>query len=423
MRKKVIVFLCLLFMASLLFAAGSREAAGAKKITLTLWDENQLPIIQKNVNEFNEIHKGDIEVTISQIPWSDYWIKLDASLVTTEAPDVMWMNVYLKKYVDGGVLLPIDDFVKKDGMDLYSQYVEGRVDAFREGGSLYALPKGLDSVFVALNKEIFSKYNVALPTGNWTWEDMKSTAAQLRDAIAAAKGTEYPIVMELDAQPSWLNFIYQNGGQYLTADKRRTEVGEAPAVESIQNLLDLMKEGLMAPYTVLSETKGTDLFISNKAAIVFIGSWKAPVLENSTLGMNGSIELIQMPKLKKDNHSVGGGLGYAIAKNSKNPDAAWELVKYLTGDVAMTVEAENGIDFPANKVAQASYATSFKNINGQVIVDAGLTSFPYPFNGNTEWTTKVADAVALVLSGQGEIKATLTQVQNESNAIMARMAE
>ena len=44
-----------------------------------------------------------------------------------------------------------------------------------------------------------------------------------------------------------------------------------------------MNDEQMAPYSVLTETKGTDLFISGQAAIVFIGSWKSGVLEDSSL--------------------------------------------------------------------------------------------------------------------------------------------
>jgi multiple sugar transport system substrate-binding protein len=174
-------------------------------------------VVQENVDKFNAANEGKIHVTIEQIPWDSYWAKLDASLETAEAPDVFWMNVYINKYVAAGLLEPLDSYIAADSFDT-SIYSQGRFAAYNLDGAQYALPKGLDTVAVALNTEIFDRYGVALPAEGWTWDDMRATATELKDKIAAAGGSEYPIVMELDGQPSWINFLYQNGGSYLSAD-------------------------------------------------------------------------------------------------------------------------------------------------------------------------------------------------------------
>ena len=80
-------------------------------------------------------------------------------------------------------LKPLDEFIQAENFDL-TQYVDARVQAFNYGGSQYCLPKGLDAVYVALNTEIFAKYNVEPPKAGWTWDDMRATAGQARDAIA-----------------------------------------------------------------------------------------------------------------------------------------------------------------------------------------------------------------------------------------------
>lgn len=412
MLKKILTLLACASMILALSACSKENSGNADKpgspvaISLTLWDEVQAPVIQKNVDKFNQAHEGKIVATIEQVPWSNYWQKLDASLESAEAADVMWMNNYLPKYVNGNVLKPLDEFIAAEQFDL-SQYVQARVDAYRLNDSQYALPKGLDAVYVALNTSLFEKYQVELPKEGWTWDDMRTIAAALRDAIAAEKGTEYPIVMELDAQPSYTNFLHQNGGVYLSEDGKTTGMAEPEAIDTIQQMVDLMDQKLMAPYTVLSETKGTDLFVSGQAAIVFIGSWKATVLDTSTLGQEGKIQLIQMPSMKLNNDSVLGGLGYAMAANTKHPEEAWELIKYLTSQEAEEVEAQNGIDFPANIKAQAEYVKSFKNINAQVISDATITGFKSPSNGNFEWNTFVDDAIALALSGKEPVDKAL----------------
>lgn len=394
MKKKFLsAVLCLACVLALLTGCGGGgSSGGAAKLTLSLWDEAQLPVIQENVDKFNAEHQGSIEVSIEQIPWDTYWTKLDASLETNEAPDVFWMNTYVHKYVDAGLLESLESYIAAENFDL-SVYAEGRLNAYNVGGEQYALPKGLDTVVVALNTELFSRYGVELPQDGWTWDDMRDIAGQLRDAISAAGGSEYPIVMELDAQPSWMNFLYQNGGCYLNDDGTVCGIAEPASKDAVQQVVDLMENGQMAPYSVLSETPGTDLFISGQAAMVFVGSWKSGVLENSSLGEAGSISLIQMPAMAVDNRCNMGGLGYVMSKRCENKEAAWEFLKYITGEACQSYEAEKGIDMPAYLTAQDSYVANFKNINAQVFMDASETGFAYPSNGNFDWTSIVNDAM------------------------------
>lgn len=416
MKKALALVLTAILVLSVFAGCGSKKT-GPVELTLQLWDEAQQPVIQENVDKFNAAHEGEIHVTIEQIPWGTYWTKLDASLETDEAPDVFWMNVYVYKYADAGLLEPLDAYIKKDnfGTGIYAQ---GRLNAYNLSGVQYALPKGLDTVAVALNTEIFSRYGVDLPKEGWTWDDMRAIATQLKDAIAAAGGSEYPIVMELDAQPSWMNFLYQNGGYFLSDDGKTTGVAEAASKDAVQQVVDLMANGQMAPYSVLSETKGTDLFISGQAGIVFIGSWKSSVLESSTLAENGNIQLIQMPKMAVNNSCNMGGLGYVMSSRCENKDAAWELIKYITGPEAEAYEAEKGIDIPACLSAQSAYVANFKNINAQVFMDASTTGFAYPSNGNFDWTGYVDDAMAEAFSGTKTVSDALDNGAAQAQAVL-----
>lgn len=415
--KKTLALILSIVMILTVFAGCQKKQSGPVELTMQLWDEAQLPTIQENVDKFNAANEGKIHVTIEQIPWGTYWTKLDASLETDEAPDVFWMNVYVHKYAAANLLEPLDEYIKRDSFDT-SIYAQGRLNAYNLGGVQYALPKGLDTVVVALNTEIFSRYNVALPEEGWTWDDMRTISSELRDAIAAAGGSEYPIVMELDAQPSWMNFLYQNGGYYLSADGKSTGIATAESKDAIQQVKDLMDNNQMAPYSVLSETKGTDLFISGQAGIVFIGSWKASVLENSSLAQNGNIQLIQMPKMAVNNSCGMGGLGYVMSKKCENKDAAWELIKFITSAEAMQHEAEKGIDIPACLSAQGSYVSNFKNINAQVFMDASSVGFAYPSNGNFDWTGFINDGVAAAFAGTKTVDQALDDAQAQAQPVL-----
>ena len=83
MKKKITALLLaltlLLSATALTGCGGSGESSdGPVSLTLSLWDEAQLPVIQENVDAFNAAHEGEIKVNIEQIPWDTYWTKLDA---------------------------------------------------------------------------------------------------------------------------------------------------------------------------------------------------------------------------------------------------------------------------------------------------------------------------------------------------------
>jgi multiple sugar transport system substrate-binding protein len=357
----------------------------------------QRPALQKIVEKYNS-SQDDVRVTIELSPWSSYWTKLDAAAGAGQAPDVFWMNVYLPKYADAGVLLPLDDYIGRDDIDM-SKYVETVVDMYNYSGTQWAMPKGLDSVAVALNTELFDKYDVELPKPGWTWEDMRKMAAELRDGMEEADSDAYPVLMELDAQPSHFNFVHQTGGFIISEDYTKSGYNQSETTLAYQKVVDLLNEDLLAPYRVLSDTKGTDLFLSKMGAILFVGSWKAAVLEDSSIAEAGNCQMITMPKQEESNESVLGGLGYAISNSTEYPDEAWDFVKFITGPVGNEIQAKAGIDIPALISAQKYYKENFDNINVETFFKAAENSFPFPADPDlTRWLGIVNDYAARIFA-------------------------
>lgn len=408
------LLLAVLLMVTLV---GCGQGNKKKEIVLGIWDENQKDAIQLIVDEFNK-QSENVQAKIELTPWANYWTKLDAAANAGEAPDVFWMNVYLPKYVKGEVLLPLDEYIKKDNFDL-GQYVEKVTEMYNYNGNQWGIPKGVDSVAVAYNKEIFDKYKVDYPQEGWTWDDMRSAAAKLRDGMKADKSGLYPILMELDAQPSHFNFIAQTGGYVISDDYKKSGYNMPETVKAYQNVVDLFNDELLAPYNVLSETKGTDLFLSGKGAMVYVGSWKSKVLEESSIATNGKLGVITMPKQDVSNASVLGGLSYAIFKNTKNPDAAWELVKFLTSEAGNKIQAEQGIDIPALKSAQQYYLGNFKNLDVSVFFKAAENAVKFPAGPSlTTWFGPLNDNVARIFAGEITPKEGCDNIYTEMQKII-----
>lgn len=416
MKKLAIASLVILMLGTVLFAAGVKES-GPKKLTLALWDEYQKPAIQKIVDQYNASQQN-VKVEIELTPWGSYWTKLDAAAGSGEAPDVFWMNTYLPKYVEGDILLPLDELIKRDNIDM-GAYVDATVEMSGYNGKQWGMPKGLDSVAVALNLDIFNKYGVAPPQSGWTWSDMVDTAKQLRTAIKKAGGDEYPILMELDPQPSHFNFVFQTGGFVINEDFTKSGYNLPETTLAFQRVVDLLNDQLLAPYVVLSDTNGTDLFLSEKGAMLFVGSWKSAVLENSSIAKKGNCMLVTMPNQEAGNTSVLGGLSYVISKFTKDKDAAWDFVKFITGQQGNTIQAEEGIDIPALKSAQNTYLQNFENLNTEVFFEAAENAVPFPAGIDfTRWYGIVTDNAARIFAQEVTPKAGTDAIYTGMQAVL-----
>lgn len=387
-------------------------AAGKTTVTFALWDENQKPVFDQSIAKF-QTENPDIAVELQLTPWSQYWTKLDAAMGADKAADVFWMNTFLPKYVAAKVLEPLDAYIEKDGLDM-SAYVGVVRDAYKINNVTYALPKGMDTVQVFFNKAIFEKYGVDLPMEGWTWDDMTVIAAKLKEK--AADG-EYPIVMELDPQPSYFNFIAQDGGFIISDDQKKAGFDQEGTVNSYKKVLKLMADGLMPDYKVLSDTKGTDLFLSQKAAILFMGSWKAMVLDDASFA--DKIGLIPMPKMDKNNVSVLGGLGFAMNAGAKDKDAAWKLIKFLAGEESNKMQAEGKIDMPALISAQQYYAPNFKYLDASVFFKVAETGYFFPTSQKVaEWLPAVMDVSSQILSGSISPEDGCKMIQEQMQPIL-----
>lgn len=386
--------------------ASSDKVSNKKtKISFALWDEVQKPVFDEIISAFEREHP-DIDVDLVLTPWSQYWTKLDAAMGANTAADVFWMNTFLPKYADAGVLEPLDSYIEKDGVDL-NQYVNVMKESLSYNDVQYCLPKGFDTVQVFYNKALFEKYGIEEPEEGWTWEDMVSMAASLREKIEAGGANEYPILMELDPQPSYFNFILQSGG-FILKDKK-AGFDQEGTIQAYRDVLALMEKGLMPDVQVLSDTKGTDLFLSQKGAMLFMGSWKISVLDKASFAEQ--IGVVPMPAKKNGNQSVIGGLGYAMNANSKNKDASWELIKFLAGEEANKMQAEAGIDIPALISAQQYYKT--EHLDTAVIMESVKTGFPFPTSLSVaDWLPAVMENSSRIFSKELSPEEGCDAIQN-----------
>jgi ABC-type glycerol-3-phosphate transport system substrate-binding protein len=239
------------------------------------------------------------------------------------------------------------------------------VDFFtNQDGVIGCMPKGMDSIAVACSKVMFEKYGVELPNGDWTWDDMLSVCASLKDKMDGAGDDACPMALELNSiKCSWGHIMFQFGGSLFEDGKCTFNTPEN--VNAFKGITDMIDKGYIPDYTVVSDTSAEDLYISEKAAMIYLPTFSSQKIEQSD--MKDTI-LVTLPKAEsKDAMLIG--MGYGMNVNGEHKEQAWRFLKYLGSEEANEIIGKSGIDMPAMTSMQKYYPESFKNFDGNPFVD------------------------------------------------------
>lgn len=309
---------------------GGKSAEGKTTIRFASWDTaDDVDAQQKMVDKFNEEHP-DIQVVLEAYG-SDFDTKISASMGSGDAPDVMYMWNY-PAYHEG--LEPLDSYIEKEGEDYKKNFYSTLWNYNSYDGQIYGLPVGFTTHCVYYNKNLFEQAGVEAPKGDWTWDDLKEKAKVIYEKTGV-KGFSFS--MKPDPY-DYEMYLWSNGTAYCDKDgKMEGYVDSDKALETYKMFQDMEKDG----YAVATEKSGGDEFQAGQTGMFVYGAWA--VKKYTEEGVN--FGLAKLPSFGTEKSaSILSSSGVAIAKSSKNKEAAWEFVKYWTSEESNKTRI--GTEFP-----------------------------------------------------------------------------
>ncbi|HGE8462118.1 sugar ABC transporter substrate-binding protein [Serratia nevei] len=349
----------------------------ADKITLryAVWDRNQLPAEQEIAKRFEQANP-DIKIEIELTPSAQYFVKLDSAAAGGVAPDIFWINMpYFVQYAKNGIMEPLAPYIKDSGLKL-DDVVASSVKAYQYDGQQMAIPRDVDSIAVWYNKKLFDQAGVSYPTSDWSWDDLKNKATALKNGL---KGAAFPLVMDLsiDGQDSYMNLLFQNGNHIVPKDGQPTDIANDKSIWVYQQLQGMMKEGLMPSAQQMSEVKTENIFQSNRAAMVYAGSWLAAPFANNPL-INDHIGVVMMPKIERQS-GVAHSLAFAMSAKSAHKQAAWKYIAFMSSEASQAELAK--VVIPANKTAAKVWAQQIQKVDVSPYIQTLEVTQAYPTAG------------------------------------------
>lgn len=208
--------------------------------------------------------------------------------------------------------------------------------------------------------------------------------------------------------------------ELIVSEDKKTSGYDTEATQAgVQCWVDMMKDGVSPSEASLEETKGNVQFLSGRLGMYWCGSWFLSQVLDSDI--KDDIDVAPVPSINGKQATVIHGLGNCIYKDTKNPEAAWKWVEFLSGEEANKLSAEMGAAIPAYEGTADIWVDKNKAYNLSTFVTASKEySYPYPVSKNTaEWEQYQAEELKKAYNFQVDVKDACDTLAEKMNEVLA----
>lgn len=316
--------------------AQSEQSTEQTTINVAFWDATT-NYAESNAFEAFEKANPNIKINLIDVPSTDYETKLNTMLNGGADLDVYFVKQYnhLKDYYDKGQALDLTPYIERDGIDL-TEY-NSTADPFMLDGKQYALPLRTDFHVLYYNKDLFDAKGKEYPTNDMTWAEFEALAGEMTDE------TNYGAYIHTWQSIIW-NLAFQDG-KHILSDY---ETGYDYAKPGYDMVVRMQEAGQIQDYGQLKSGNihYSGAFINGNVAMMPMGTWFITTLrersETGEVDFDWGVVMLPHPEGVEAGYTLGSSTPLAINTASKNPDAAWEFVKFMTGEEGAVALAEYG---------------------------------------------------------------------------------
>lgn len=330
-------------------SSDTKSEGGSEKISLRLavWGApDEVKPYKIAIEKFEKEHPN-IKVELQHIA-ADYDTKLTTMVAGNDVPDVAMMESGSIAYplAEQGKFYNLQDFLSKD-TDINADSLVPNITYSLEKGNVIGIAPGPETFGLFYNEDAFKAAGVEPPPSKvadaWTWDEFVDVAKQLtldKEGRNAADSNFDPKNIKQYGinLPSWWasysNFVYSNGGDFISEDGKTFALNQPEAVEALQNLADLVNVHHVAPSPVQSKNiPATHVALqTKKVAMAIDGQWVSSSLAQSKFNFNVGV----LPVMKEPQTTVVCAM-FSMFKSTKHPEESWELIKAL-------IDPESSID-------------------------------------------------------------------------------
>jgi len=289
-----------------------------------------LDLFRKQLDAFEKATGNTVKIVTmppsSTEQFSQYrlWLAAGNTDVDVYQTDVIWAPQLADQFVD----------LKDATKDVVGDFFPAIVASQTVNGRLVAMPLYTDAPALFYRKDLLEKYGKQPPK---TWDEMEATAKEIQEKERAAGQKDlWGYVFQGNAYEGLtcdaLEWVKSSGGGQIIETDGTISINNEKAAAALNRAKGWI--GTISPSGVLAYQEEESRGVWQTGNAVFMRNWPyAYALGNGADSpVKGKFDVTTLPVAAEGDKpsSTLGGWNLAVSKYSKNPDAAIELVKFLT---------------------------------------------------------------------------------------------
>ncbi len=335
-----IIYSFVLIILLVINLTGCSKQAETKKSKVIFWHSfvaTTIPALNELIDRFEKEHP-DIEIDAQYVPTGDALVqKLITAIQSQTAPDVSWIHAdFLDKLIASDAIYPMEHFIKgANGLSEseLNDFFPQLLGAFSHKKVLYALPMDATVLALVYNKDHFKAAGIDPDVPPKTWNDLKDYSKKLTlDKDGDGKTDQYGFYVP--AYPGsgplsiwevlqWSPYLWQAGGEIIDSTQTKVLFNSEAGVKALTLWKEIYDQLNFSNYSFTHDMG----LASGSISMIMDGPWDLPTFRKMK---NIDWAVASLPEGPKGKATYIAGESLAIFKQSKNPDAAWTFVKWVT---------------------------------------------------------------------------------------------
>ncbi|MBW4444041.1 MAG: ABC transporter substrate-binding protein [Plectolyngbya sp. WJT66-NPBG17] len=328
----------------LLFFTVSCRSGSTNQVEITLsgWQSNpnEGKLLDKVIREF-EAKNPTIKVKREVIN-SQYMDVIRTRLIGEVAPDVFYLEAFeaptLIKY---GVLEPLNSYIKPDFK--LNDFEPSLLNAFKQNGNVYGIPKDFSTLALFYNSTALKNAGITQPPK--TWDELRKAAKKLTiEKNGKVEQYGMGVVPELPRQ----TFMIKAFGGKLVDRNNYASFASPNGLEGLQLVIDqYRRDRTAAQASDVGANSNSESFGQGRVAMTLDGAWAIPYLKETF--PNLKFQTAEVPKINDRQGTMLYTVAYVMNWQSKQKEASWKLIQFLTNESGMKTWANQGVALPSRR--------------------------------------------------------------------------
>ncbi len=316
-------------LALLILSGGCAGPQEPRKVDLRFWGMGREgEVVQEMMPEFEAANPG-IRVRVQQIPWSAAHEKLLTAFVGRSTPDVAQLgNTWLAEFAALGALERLDARIAASAEVDSSVYFPGIWETNRIERGIYGIPWYVDTRLLFYRQDILRKAGYDSIPGSW--KEWRAAMEAVRAVVGAGR---YAIFLPTNDPTEIEIFGLQAGSSLLKDGGTRGAFTEPAFRRGFDFFLGLFRDGLAPPASNTQIANVYQEFARGYFSMYITGPWNLGEFKRrlpEELQGSWATSPLPGPDGSQSGVSLAGGSSLVIFEASKEKDAAWRLLEYLS---------------------------------------------------------------------------------------------